>query len=359
MWKKLLPLLVSVVVIGGAVFLYRHRHLLFRPNFARSGGVVLVYQVDGAASGDDVDQAVQVVQKRFDPTGALGLLISRNADNEIEIRVPATDKLTGQVEQIKRLIAKPGKMEIHILPRQTDDEEVFRDVTAALAHPGARDKVPPPLPKGEDKNSATAKLGGEKEYRYHWTRVSQHELQHLRLDPATLPHSGPSDLPRVQEGLAKGEAITGFDQAPNQLFAVRKVAGDPNPVFFVLTREEPARGQLTSDHLERTKAAEDPMMRRPGIALRFKPDGGERLYSIMSRNLTIGFTPDRMSKLAVILDGEVIGCPLIMNPSRKELIVPGNFTKAQAEDFAVLLRGGTLPVKLKPDPIRENTIDKK
>ncbi len=48
--------------------------------------------------------------------------------------------------------------------------------------------------------------------------------------------------------------------------------------------------------------------------------------------------------------------PPIMSASRKDLQFPGDFTKAQAEDLAVQVRGGACPVHLKPGPRRETSV---
>ena len=45
MVKNLLSLVVAAVIITGGVLLYKNRHQLFRPDFDRSGGTLLVFEV--------------------------------------------------------------------------------------------------------------------------------------------------------------------------------------------------------------------------------------------------------------------------------------------------------------------------
>jgi preprotein translocase subunit SecD len=354
MWKKLLALAVTAGIIAGAMFLYRHRHTLFRPEFARTGGTVLVYEADGQPSPEDLEQAAAVLQRRFDPTGALGILVGVTDNGEIELRVPRSDKHDALVDQIKRLILQPGRMEIRVLARQDEDESAFAAAYAALKAPGAKDKVPPPPP--DSKPAAAARLGGDSEYRYSWERLSPGEVQMLRLDPTTLAHGNPLDEPRVRQGLASGEAFTAVSAAPNLLFAVRRVPGEKDPVFFVLTRQEPESRRITGEDVERTWVIDAARLPRPSVSARFTREGGDRLFALTSRNLTAQYTPEGPKRLALLLDGEVISTPWIQAALRKDAQFPGDFTRAQAEDLAVVLRGGACQVRLKPGPLRETSV---
>ena len=354
MWKKLLALAVTAGIIGGSMYLYRHRHTLFRPDFARAGGTALVYEVEGQPSREDLDEAAAVLRRRFDPTGALGLLTRVTDQGELELSVPHSDKHDSLVDQIKRLVHHTGRLEIRVLPRQSDGESAFAAATDALKEPGAKDKVPPPSPPNPE---AAAKLTGDADYRHTWARLSVHELRLLRLDPTVLTHHNHLDLPRVTEALKTGEALVGLSMAPTLLFAVRQVPGEKDPAFYVLTREEPASRRILGEHIERTWVSTDPY--NPGrfaVTARFTREGGDRLFQVTSRNLTVAYDMEGKKKLAVLLDGEVVSTPAIMSASRKDLQFPGDFMKAQAEDLAVLVRGGACPVRLKPVPLRETNV---
>src|SRR5262249_32712709 len=117
MWKTLLALAVAAGILVGARFLYLHRHTLFRPDFDRAGGTLLFLAGEGQPSRDDLDAAADLLRRRFDPTGGLGILVAANDDGEVEFRVPRSDKHDALVDQVKRLVDRPGQIEVRVLAR--------------------------------------------------------------------------------------------------------------------------------------------------------------------------------------------------------------------------------------------------
>jgi len=354
MWKTLLALAVAAGIVAGGRFLYLHRHTLFRPDFDRAGGTLLVFAAEGSPARGDLDAAAALLQRRFDPTGGVGLLVAANDDGEVEFRVPRSDKHDALVDQIKRLVGQTGEVELRVFASKGADDPAILAAAAALKAPGAKGKVPPPSP--EALPEAAAKLGGEPEYRYRWARLAAHELRPLGLEPTLLATHNPLDQQRVTAALKTGEALADVTASPDLLFAVREVPGEKDPVFYVLTRQEPEARRISGEHIERTSVTPDPFMRRPSVSVRFGREGGDRLFAVTSGNLGYRLRNPDVRKLALLLDDEVVSTADILAAERKEVQFTGDFTRSQAEDLAVVIRGGACPVRLKPGPVREASV---
>lgn len=86
---------------------------------------------------------------------------------------------------------------------------------------------------------------------------------------------------------------------------------------------------------------------RPAIALRFDSVGTELFRAATERAVQ---SPGGQAQIAIMLDGAVISAPVSdqVIPSG-EAIIKGNFTYDSANQTALLIRGGALPVELKEE----------
>src|ERR1700722_11541069 len=85
----------------------------------------------------------------------------------------------------------------------------------------------------------------------------------------------------------------------------------------------------------------------PDVNFRFNLRGGQRFGQVTSDNVGRPF--------AIVLDGKVISAPRILGPiTGGSGQITGNFTVAQANELAVLLRAGALPAKL--TTVEERTV---
>jgi preprotein translocase subunit SecD len=352
MWKKLLMLVVAIGIIGGGRFLYLNRYRLFRPNFDRTGGTLLVYQVEGQPSTESLDEAIRVLQRRFDARGETGIIVRANEDGEIEIAIPRGARHDDSVEAIKRMITIPGRLEIRIIAHKGEDDEGMRAATDALVGPDAR-KIPPPAPPIVKPKGA---LSSATAYRFHWARLSENEVYALRLDDASLHRDNLMDLRAVQSSIKTGEAFSPT-HAIFSLIVARLVRGEKDPVFFIPTRQEPVEGTIISEHVVRTTLVDRPKGGHPFLSIRLDREGSNRLWALTTQNWTSTHDPVRKKRLAVILDDEVLVAPVILAPSRLEIQVVTTRTRTDSKDLVKLIRGGALSIRLKPEPIREVTVE--
>jgi SecD/SecF fusion protein len=85
----------------------------------------------------------------------------------------------------------------------------------------------------------------------------------------------------------------------------------------------------------------------PDVNFRFNLRGGQRFGQVTSDNVGRPF--------AIVLDGTVISAPRILGPiTGGSGQITGNFTVAQADNLALLLRSGALPAKL--TTVEESTV---
>jgi preprotein translocase subunit SecD len=107
------------------------------------------------------------------------------------------------------------------------------------------------------------------------------------------------------------------------------------------------RAMVTGDQLIDAQQAFEPQTGQPVVSIRFDAAGGRRFAKVTQENTGKPF--------AIILDDVVISAPNINEPILGgQAQISGNFTVASANDLAVQLRSGKLPVELKV--VEERTV---
>ncbi|MEM0899953.1 MAG: protein translocase subunit SecDF [Pseudomonadota bacterium] len=140
------------------------------------------------------------------------------------------------------------------------------------------------------------------------------------------------------------------DADVEQAIASRPPAGsellystDDPPFPYVLERRE----IVTGENLEDAQAGFDSRTNEPIVTFRFDGTGAQRFGAATQRNVGRLF--------AIILDDEVITAPRINEPILGGSgQISGNFTVESANDLAILLRAGALP--LTPTFVEERTV---
>jgi preprotein translocase subunit SecD len=106
------------------------------------------------------------------------------------------------------------------------------------------------------------------------------------------------------------------------------------------------RAIITGDQLVDSQVSSDDNG-APAVSFRFDSTGGRRFAQATQENVGKPF--------AIILDGKVISAPTINSPILGGSgIISGSYTTATANDLAILLRSGKLPVELKV--VEERTV---
>jgi preprotein translocase subunit SecD len=106
------------------------------------------------------------------------------------------------------------------------------------------------------------------------------------------------------------------------------------------------RAIITGDQLVDSQVSSDDNG-APAVSFRFDSTGGRRFAQATQENVGKPF--------AIVLDNKVISAPVINGPILGGSgVITGNYTTATANDLAILLRSGKLPVELKV--VEERTV---
>lgn len=138
--------------------------------------------------------------------------------------------------------------------------------------------------------------------------------------------------------------------SPQQALETRPPAGadvlysqDNPPVPYLIEQRVLVAGEDLTD----AQPSFDPQTREPVVTFRFNTNGARRFAEATQANVGKPF--------AIVLDNKVISAPVIREPIMGGSgQISGNFTVQQANDLAILLRAGALPVPLQV--VEERTV---
>lgn len=109
--------------------------------------------------------------------------------------------------------------------------------------------------------------------------------------------------------------------------------GRPN---FYLVRAEPV---ITGRDLKNARPGVDPQTNLPDVQFSLKPEAAEKFGRFTSENVG--------RQLAIVLDRSVESAPSINSRITDEGVIQGNFSQAEADELAKVLRAGALPATLR------------
>jgi SecD/SecF fusion protein len=278
-----------------------------------------------------------------------------------------------EVENIKNLIEKQGRLEFRILANTTDDDEAIaaaRDffakatpaVKADLERREVRDEPPPP-PRHEDGNLFfPVKLPDEAAHTYSWVELGKSQLYSLGLNSDALKNN-PTLKAEVDNALEKGTTFMIRDN----IFFVRKITDWTRRLvkdrelgktreYFVLVRD-PLKGQeITGDYLVSASQGHNNQGENT-IDFRFNAEGGNLFYDVTTKNKPTGSKEAGFQRqLAIIFDSQIASAPSLREPIRTNGQISGRFTQQEIDDMVRILRAGALPATLKKEPVSQNSM---
>jgi preprotein translocase subunit SecD len=191
--------------------------------------------------------------------------------------------------------------------------------------------------------------------------VIRKRIDELGTREPTIVRQGTNRIVVQVPGLQDPQALKALLGKTAKLeFKLVDVSADPNevaqgrapPGSQILQSIEGApvvvkrRAILSGDQLIDSQVTQD-TNGRPAVSFRFDSTGGRRFAQVTQENAGKPF--------AIILDNRVISTPVINEPILGGAgIITGNYTVQAANEFAILLRSGKLPVELKV--VEERTV---
>jgi len=291
-----------------------------------SGGVILVYDLEGEPGGgpqDEFDQEpggkgegekankkqaaqpldarmmdklIQAIRLRVDPSNVRELTIRKYGERQIEVIIPEADE--EELARIKRKISSAGTLEFRILANRRDHASLIEDAR----------KI-----EGRDLRDSTGKL------RAWWVPVKQGQEEHFLR----------------------------FSESAETVYRKRTYRGYEWTEYLVVND----LFNVTGGYLVRSTTGVDESGWK--VLFTFNRQGGNLFNALTANNLpnkTDGFR----RHLGIILDGYLQSAPGIKTAISQRGEISGGFTREAAEDLVDILNAGSLPTALSEEPISED-----
>src|SRR5690606_18104967 len=247
---------------------------------------------------DRVDEAARLIRNIAQPVSG-GLFSQGMETSEFTVDVSGT-RITATFTQagIESRVSRAIQQSIEIIRRRVDE----LGTTEPNIQRQGLDRVLVQVPGLEDSSRLINLLG-----------------QTARLQFRLLCEDQPTGSERVPPGCARVVSME-----------------DPNFAYFVQTG---ARATVEGEHLTDAQPGFDSQTNEPIVLFRFNQTGAVRFGRLTQENVGRPF--------AIVLDDQVISAPVIREPILGGSgQISGNFTVQEANDLAILLRAGALPVNL-------------
>jgi SecD/SecF fusion protein len=300
------------------------------------GGVILVYQVDqketsaldplGRADQWSMSGLLEVLKRRLNPDGLKEILIRPFGRDQVEIVVPEADET--EVELIKQRITTGGSLRFLIVANDpVRDSRVIELATDQATEKG----------KELDRNV----MDGEQVVGY-WARVGRENTEQpdspYRVDVMfdTLRDSRTGKILELSQQ-ERGRSLVQFTDLLGQR-GIRQI-----DVLMVVDPDNDVRG---SDLASSGKGHDEQLT--PDIEFTMRGEGVSKMSSLTSENL--------QRRLGIVFDNELLSAPVIQSRIAERGRITGRFSEKEVDFMVELLRSGSMPVVLYPNPISENRI---
>ncbi len=306
-------------------------------------------EVKDDVSAEDLDQVIAIIRKRVDAVGVTEPEVSRQG-NTITVQLPGATNQQDVIDLVKstaKLRFRPVLQQLGPEPTKEEREQYQSDVDRLTAELG--------LPEG-----VTA------------TAVAQEEIAALQALSAADPAAPPPEVPQNSYGIdvqspAFQELLQAETLLQTQTTPLEELETDEGrDAEAVLADSEGNLYRLgptftSGDKYLEGEAVEDAVagLNQSGewvVNPTFKAgEDGIDLFNAaaaacFSGEPTCPAQQGGQGQLAIVLDGEILTAPSINNATfaRDSIEISGAFTQESAQNVAVNLRYGSLPLTLKP-----------
>ena len=328
------------------------------------GGMHLALEVDEskgviADKAEAIERALKVVRERIDEFGVTEPNVQKVGDERIIVELPGIDDQERALQIVQRsaflefqIVDKAQALE-RALPRL---DGIVRDQGLAGAAPAAGEQ-PGPQRRGIEQlftpggdtagrdTAATGAVGGDTARRQLPTAATIGPFSRL-LQQGQMPGEyfvAASDVPTLQRYLASPAVQGALPPGKVLRWASDEtiLGGQPFRAIYVLD----SRPIITGEYLIDARPAQDPV---EGTLVQFQLNnvGGRRFQTETARHIN--------DYMAIVLDERVMGSPPVIRGAigTRGQITMGRRDLQAAQDLALVLRAGALPVPLEVVEVR-------
>lgn len=267
-------------------------------------GHSIVFQLRDADGDTELtDRAITVLKQRIDPDELRGVQFIQVDTGQVEIRLPPRAM---EPRELIRLVASSGAVEFRVAPRRPE---------AARGHPAS------PLIDADEmarRVEALEKRGPAAETDATWAWRPVCDGVGSYRDQGLIAGEGPD-----------GRGYVLLANEPEHSMTQRQAGGDAWSIDRV---------QATTDQ-----------QGMPAIEMQLDHRGGALMRRLSQANLH--------RPLAIVLDGVVYSAPIVRTTIGRDIMITGRFTAEEAGRLERILKAGTLPARIDPEPISQSSFE--
>ncbi len=329
------------------------------------GGMHLTLEVDDSRQAvadvsDALDRSLKVIRQRIDEFGVAEPVVQKVGDDRIIVELPGID----DPERAQAVVSEAAFLQFQITDRTQALERVLPRLDAAAAAAGIGATGPAVGGDTARRVGVTALFGADSAAARADTLVAGTAASDSAADSAAIqtPQDGGLFSSNISLGQYPGQYIVRAEAYDNLVRALRepsvsavippgkaiKWGAEPidagqGTTFYELYMLD-ARPIITGEYLIDARPMTDPT---EGNLVQFtlNNEGGRRFRNETAKHLK--------ENMAIVLDDRVMTAPTIQSAiGRNGQITLGGGTLQAAQDLALVLRAGALPVPLKITEVR-------
>jgi preprotein translocase subunit SecD len=343
--KILLPLIFIMVLAYGGVALTLLSGNSPELGLDLQGGVSVVLAPTSDASGEQLDQALNIIRSRVDALGVAEPEITRQGD-AIVVQLPGVknrDRALALVGQTAELRFRPVVQDY--TGQSASEEPPDTTDTTDTTAPGDTTATTAPATTATSE-AALGLVEGES------AAGPAQEPPTTTTTATTAPETPPSTEAPTGEPQTGSETQNGIPLTPRE-------EDDPDAVVILPGIDDTGPYQLgpslATGRIVKTASAD---IQNGQWLVRLEMRGGENGIDTFNEIASQCFqkVPEvcPTGRLAIVLDSVVQSAPSINEPSytADQIQISGRFTEGDAKDLALVLRYGSLPVELERQSVQ-------
>ena len=343
------------------------RRIPLKKGLDLSGGMYIALEVDdskqkvpASEKAEAIDRALKTVRSRIEGIGVSESVVQKQGDDRIVVQVPGIQdperarKLVEEQAVLKFQITDKGQALERALPRI--DQVIKQRGLVAKVGGDTSGKAATTVAKGLQgllKSADTSKADTSKKV------ASAKGAKDTAAKPDSVKlEAGGAFSSLLQQGTMPGEYYVAMDQIPTLQGYLADTAVDaalpPGKDFVAGTDSVSLQGKwyrayysvdskpiITGDYIKTAQPNTNTMEGGPVVEFTLSNEGGRRFRSETGKHVG--------DFMAIILDNRVMGRPPVIQSAigTRGQITMGGRSLADAQDLALVLRAGALPVPLR------------